>query len=216
MKKKVWAIILISLILLSVLPACTRAASKAPTGKATDTGSLPFPLPGTDNPASVFPINTQTPAAANTASSDFPLPAASQPPATLAPTEPPPLPTPTFVTIATATPGLPATYTIHPGEWPFCIARRFNIDPNAMLEANDLEMEDQPDPGTELKIPPGAGPWPGERQRVAHPAIYTVQEGDTVYSIACDFGDVDPNAIIAANNLTEPYDIAAGQVLQVP
>ena len=44
-----------------------------------------------------------------------------------------------------------------------------------------------------------------------HPDTYTVEAGDTVYSIACFYGDVSPEAIIAVNQLEEPYELTAGQ-----
>jgi LysM repeat protein len=50
----------------------------------------------------------------------------------------------------------------------------------------------------------------------AHPADYTVKAGDTIYSIACDFGDVDPMAIAAANNLQAPYTLKVGDVIRIP
>jgi LysM repeat protein len=40
--------------------------------------------------------------------------------------------------------------------------------------------------------------------------------GDTIYTIACAFGDVDPNAIIVVNGLESPYTLTPGQVLQIP
>jgi LysM repeat protein len=71
-------------------------------------------------------------------------------------------------------------------------------------------------PGTTLQIPQSGNPFPGERALKAHPATYTVQAGDTVYSIACQYGDVDPNNIILANGLNGSGDITAGQTLQIP
>lgn len=50
-------------------------------------------------------------------------------------------------------------------------------------------------------------PGPGQR--------YTVQTGDTVYSIARRFG-VSPQSIQQANNLADPNVIKPGQVLIIP
>jgi LysM repeat protein len=64
---------------------------------------------------------------------------------------------------------------------------------------------------------PATGTWTsGERALKAHPADYTVISGDTINSIACEFGDVDPLAIAAANGLSSPYTLNAGSVIKIP
>jgi LysM repeat protein len=125
----------------------------------------------------------------------------------------------TFPAVPTATPGLPAKYTIHEGETAWCLARRFDIDPADLLEANGLPSDYQAMPNDILKIPTGASPFPGDRALHDHTANmqYTVKSGQTnVYYVACYFGDVDPNAIIVANALKEPYDLTAGRVVTIP
>ncbi|MCL4559443.1 MAG: LysM peptidoglycan-binding domain-containing protein [Chloroflexi bacterium] len=218
MNKK-FGVIFLTILALLVISACERPASKAPFSTATSTGVLPFPLPANESTQIAAVVNTQS-APSDVPSdvpSDIPVVEASQTPVLVIPSPTlAPQPTPTFVVVATATPGLPTTYALHDGEWPYCIARRFNVDPSELLTANDLTMEDKPAAGTELKIPQGANPWPGPRALIEHPSVYTAAEGDTIYSIACDFGDVDPNGIIAANNLKSPYTVTAGQVLQIP
>jgi LysM repeat protein len=66
-----------------------------------------------------------------------------------------------------------------------------------------------------LKIPT-SGSFPGTRALKSHPTTYTVLTGETIYQIACRFGDVDPNVILAANGLTAGTVLTAGQVLQIP
>jgi len=108
----------------------------------------------------------------------------------------------------------PAEYTVQEGEYLFCLARRFDLNPDDLVSLNDVG--DEISPGTILKIPQ-TGTWPvGDRALKAHPTTYTVVSGDTIYSIACDFGDVSPEAIIAANKLEEPYTLTVGQTLQIP
>ncbi|HSQ18248.1 MAG TPA: LysM domain-containing protein, partial [Anaerolineales bacterium] len=63
---------------------------------------------------------------------------------------------------------------------------------------------------------PQTGSWPGDRSLLDHPTNYTVRAGDTIYSIACDFGDVSPDMIILQNALTSPYTLSSGQVLVIP
>jgi LysM repeat protein len=129
----------------------------------------------------------------------------------------------TAVTEAAATtPGViptltkPATYTLQKGEWPICIARRFDVDHTELLTDNNLAMNTTPAEGTVLKIP-ATGSWSyGDRARFEHPTTYTVKADDTVYTVACYFGDVSPEAIIAANSLTTPYTLTAGQTLKIP
>lgn len=110
----------------------------------------------------------------------------------------------------------PAQYTLREGEFPFCIARRFNLDPQELLSLNNLGPSDLLEPGTVLQIPQ-TGTWTGDgRVRNPHPTTHTVQAGETIYSIACFYGDVSPEAIIAVNNLQEPYTLTPGQTLDIP
>lgn len=135
------------------------------------------------------------------------------------PQEPPtvtPEPTKPAVVAPTATPGLPASYTIQKGEFPFCIARRFNVNPSEMLQLSGLSSAQNYPPGTVLKIPQKGSDFPGNRTLRSHPTTYTVQSGDTIYSIACLFGDVDPEAIAFVNGLTAPYKLSAGQTISIP
>ncbi|MBN1665856.1 MAG: LysM peptidoglycan-binding domain-containing protein [Anaerolineales bacterium] len=110
---------------------------------------------------------------------------------------------------------VPDTYTLQAGEYPYCIARRFNINAGTLLSVNGLGPSSMVYPGHVLTIPKDAGPFVGERALRPHGA-YTVQPGDTVYSIACLYGDVDPRAIEAANNLTGVYSLNVGSELIIP
>jgi LysM repeat protein len=121
---------------------------------------------------------------------------------------------------ATAAPtrqsGVPATYTLHEGEHPFCIARRYDIDPVALLNANGLDSDSIISPGMTLTLPQDTGGFPGARKLADHPDTFTVSSSDTIYAIACYYGDVFPADIAQANNLTEPYDLTPGSVLDIP
>ena len=138
---------------------------------------------------------------------------------TQAPTAKPKTPKPTKppVVVATSTPGIPKNYTLHEGEYPYCIARRFNVDQNQLLSLNGLSVDSHPPAGTTLKIPQTGDPFISERALREHPATYTVQEGESVYDIACKFGDVSPESIIAANNIENPdKDLKAGRKIDIP
>jgi len=121
--------------------------------------------------------------------------------------------------VATSTPGFPATYKINEGETVYCLGRRFNINPNDILALNGLGINDDVFPGDVLKIPANGAVFPGDRALHPHTPnlVYAVSAAyNTIYKIACYFGDVDPNRIIAANNLQPPYTLTSGQKLVIP
>jgi LysM repeat protein len=160
--------------------------------------------PPTPVDATVVPGDreTETPAA----------PGAAQPTATPVP---PGAPQATVIVVPTSTPGIPKTYTIQPGEFLFCIARRFDLNPTELMNLNGLTGSFVR-PGTVLQIPQTGNPFPGQRALQPHPTTYIVQQGDNVYSVACAFGDVSPDAIAYANGLTSPFGLTPGQQLIIP
>jgi len=110
----------------------------------------------------------------------------------------------------------PATYTLQPGEFPYCIARRFDVDPDALLSLNGLSSGTIYRPNLSVKIPQ-SGSFPGTRALRNHPATYTVgSASETIYGIACLFGDVDPSAIAQANNISPSAALTSGQQLSIP
>ena len=230
MSKKLWFVVLVAVALVLTLSACQKSASKAPVATPTTAGNLPFPTPLPDDALKNVLAATQTavalakPAGQATSVPATPTTAAQvqQPTAkpnaataTPAPAQPTATAKPAVI-VPTATPGHPATYTLHQGEFPFCIARRYNVSISTLLSLNGLNINSRPAVGTVLKLPADTGWDTGARSLIAHPATYTVKDGDTIYSIACAYGDVDPNALIVANSLQSPYTLTAGQSLQVP
>ncbi|MEW6400748.1 MAG: ABC transporter permease subunit [Chloroflexota bacterium] len=138
------------------------------------------------------------------------------------------LPTPTEI-LATATPTnnptatLPPTstrptiYALHAGEFPFCIARRFDLNPDELLRLNGLVNGQVFFSGMVLDIPQSGMPFPGNRTLQIHPTTYVVARGnETLYSIACLFGDVDPAAIAEANDIPLESRLSVGQQLSIP
>lgn len=122
--------------------------------------------------------------------------------------------------VPTATPipsgSRPASYTLQQGEFPFCIARRFNVDPAELLRLSGLSEGVLYPAGTVLRIPQ-SGSFPGDRMLRNHPATYTVsQTGETVYSVACAFGDVDPALIASNNGISVGATLNVGQTLNIP
>jgi LysM repeat protein len=127
---------------------------------------------------------------------------------------PTPSPTPTLVVVEVDL-VVPETYTLHKGEFPWCLARRFNVDATTLLNTNGLSGS-QYFAGLKLTIPKGGAAFQGERALISHPDTYTVKSGDTVYSIACDYGDVWPEEIAAQNGFTVGDALTAGTTLNIP
>jgi LysM repeat protein len=108
----------------------------------------------------------------------------------------------------------PTEYLLKPGEFPYCIARRFDVDPEELLRINNLSSGEIFYANRTLRIPQ-SGSFPGTRPLRPHPATYPGTAGETIYSIACKFGDVDPGAIASANNLPGTT-LTTSQSLNIP
>jgi len=217
MKKIVLWIALIVILVFS-FAACTRSKSSGPVALPSSTSeSTAFPLMPTSvgNAAA-----TQTAVAlAPHSGGGEPAPTSTMPSAspTSVPTQSPPTFTPTPKPKPPTAPNrVPSTYTLHQGEFPYCLARRFNVNPDTLLAVNGLSRGQWVYPGTTLTIPKNAGPFPYQRALRAHPTTYTVQSGDTFYSIACLFGDVWPEAIAAANGMSVEANLTPGQIIKIP
>ena len=88
-----------------------------------------------------------------------------------------------------------------PGESLDALAARFDLPPEAIIQANHLRPPYRLEPHQELVIPP--------------PATYRVHAGDTVEEISTLLG-VDDAALAQANGLNKPYHMHVGQILRVP
>ncbi len=230
MSKNLYFVLILTLMAVFILGGCERSAA-APSSLPTATlpaESFPGDEAATeDQMALLWAYATQTAMATTpepTVVTETPTPeeiiqTPTETPV-LPPTGMPPTPTYTFFTPAAPTmpvSGRPATYALQPGEFPYCIARRFNVDPGELLALNGLTDGEIYYPGLTLQIPQTGNPWPGERALRPHPATYTVSSSqDTIYRIACYYGDVDPVQIAAVNNLTSPYTLQVGQTLTIP
>lgn len=125
-----------------------------------------------------------------------------------------PSPTPTMVVVEVDL-VVPESYTLKKGEFPWCLARRFNVDATTLLNTNGLSGS-QYFPGLKLTIPTGGAAFQGDRALVSHPATYTVKSGDTFYSIACHYGDVWPEEIAAQNGMSLDDALTSGSTLNIP
>jgi len=230
MRKKLYITLAIILAAMILLAGCQRSATNAPFGTATQQGTRTVPQNvggATQDPmtqlelfasqtamyATGLPTATATPvgqtgttpmASATNTSVVPPAGQATNTPVVVATT-------PVASTVVTR----PTTYTLQNGEYPYCIARRFNVNPDDLLALNGLSTTQLYPPGLTLKIP-STGTFPGPRALHTHPGTYTVVADDTIYGIACYYGDVDPLAIATANKLVAPYKLTVGQTLTIP
>lgn len=221
--KHTFILFVLIVIAVSGLTSCRLPASKGP--KTTSEG---FPAPGgtqaTSSGIDVSSFATQT-AQANpsfvTATAAPPpgtTPGTTQNPESPSATSVPsgPVPTDTQVVYVVATSGPPpATYTLAQGEFPFCIARRFNVDITELLSVNGLTSSSYTYAGQVLKLPQTGHTFVGERALKPHPDYYKIVSGDTLNTIACSYGDVSPDMIALQNNLIEG-NYSPGDVIVIP
>jgi LysM repeat protein len=96
-------------------------------------------------------------------------------------------------------------HIVQAGETLQTIATRYRTTWQAIAAANALANPNQIFVGQRLIIP----------STPAQPRYYTVQRGDTLFSIATRYG-VTIQALSAANNLANPNQIFVGQRLVIP
>mgnify|MGYP001209346052 CR=1 FL=1 len=190
-------------------PEVTIEGFPVPGGEATSSG-IDVSTIATQTAQALSPFVTVTPAPTTQNGSSSPVP----PEATSVPASP--APTDTTIVYVQATPGgLPASYTLQKGEFPYCIARRFNVDINELLSTNGLSSSSYTYAGQVLKIPQTGNPFLGERALKPHPDYYTIKSGDTLNTIACSYGDVSPDMIALQNNLSGG-NYGPGDVIVIP
>ncbi len=115
----------------------------------------------------------------------------------------------------------PGFYTLQAGETPNCIARRYNLNWIQFYSINGINFKNESlfGEGKNL-ILPQKSPWQteihGPRALLPHPAEHAVVAGETLYTIACAYGDVTPEAIAVENGLTSADQVVPGMVLKIP
>jgi LysM repeat protein len=135
------------------------------------------------------------------------------------------------------------SYTVEPGDTAFAIAQKFNVTVEELASANNMTVEEIAalSVGQKLIIPQAAPeqqqpvttttpetgepaatttPEAGEPERTSTPAAgeegtYTVKEGDIPVTIAEQFG-ITVEALLEANDITDPTSLTIGQVLVIP
>ena len=202
--------IVVLIILTLGLTACTRSASTPPpeTDEGLPSGAQSETQATMDAVRSA--ILTQT------------AQALEDPLSTSTPT---PLPTSDPLVSATPDPDQPTAtpeggyleYTVQSGDWIFKIASNFGVDPQAIIDLNELTNPAELEVGMVLKIPTSdtAPPVEGTGTPVEGGTIHVVKSGEWIWSIARLYG-IDPQVIIDANNLASPGTIYPGDELIIP
>lgn len=114
------------------------------------------------------------------------------------------------------------TYTLQAGEDLVCLARRFNISLSQLVSQNNLSSANDAGPGDVITFPRNPSPWStldgyGNRMANRHPVReYTVQSGESLFSIACYFGDIRPEDIASRNGLTYGEPLTPGITIYIP
>jgi LysM repeat protein len=231
-------IIVSTLVLVMIVTsACNQAYSQAPAATFTPASQSLFASPGpTDamDPVEAFATGTALAQLTTTPGGSVPTSPPGVTPQAATATA-----TPVVIANATSTSTLavaqtpqtgptatnippgskPSTYTLQSGEFPYCIARRFNVDPDELLAASGLTsaQANNLSAGKVLTIPQTGNPFPGDRMLHNHPDTYTVDfSSETIYGVACYYGDIDPALIAQANGLSVNATLTAGQKLTIP
>lgn len=99
------------------------------------------------------------------------------------------------------------TYTVKPGDTLYGISNQFGVSVTELAELNGIKGSNL-SVGTVLKIPSKSGTNPNNM------FMYTVQKGDTLYSIARKY-NTTVNDIINLNYLKN-NNLSVGQVIRIP
>lgn len=222
MTTKRYIILIVLVTSMLILSGCKLSASTPPPASETPDSAMSTLEAELGNIATQTAVaggdveSVPTEQASGGESTDGSTTTEAAPPTSPENTQAPPPPTQTPVPVAPVTPGVPETYQLQKGEFPFCIARRYNVNVSELLSINGLATNSIVPVGYTLKIPQTGNTFVGQRALLNHPTNYTVAGGDTIYTVACKFGDVEPMAIAQANNLSSPYTLSAGQVIHIP
>jgi LysM repeat protein len=127
-------------------------------------------------------------------------------------------PQPTSEAPAGASDGEAIYHTVQEGDTLFGIAVEYGTTVDAIVEANELEDPDAVSIGQRLLIPLGEAPAEAPPADSEEPGgdetEYTIQSGDTLLSIAQEFGTT-VEELAELNELEPPYTITAGETLRI-
>lgn len=205
--------------------ACTQQKPNIPTPTLVVLNQTPVLVAstpeGTSAPLGTAPAEAITPEVPTAVETGAPF----QP--TLLPTPTSGVPTAAAQPVATEVPSsggttttggaCPSKYTVKSGDWLYQIARNCGVSPQSIIAANPGVNLSTVYPGQVLNIPGGGAPSSGGTSGGGSPSgrTYVVRSGDTLYSIGVRFG-VSYTAIASLNGIPPPYNVYAGQTLQIP
>ena len=220
----VLAVHVLAFLFIFASPGCSSAPRNIPTPDATaPTGGAVAPAPAAVTYAPT-PVDLGTPAPvalpAGTAGRAEPTRPGSPNAAAIAPARP---------AVDDVTPA--ATYTVARGDSLWSIAKRNNLSVTELARANNLSTGATLKPGQKLIVPgkapaaqdlaTAAAPAPAAKAAETRPAraaeavTHTVQAGESLGTIARKY-QVTVAELAAANTITDPAKIRAGQQLVIP
>lgn len=113
------------------------------------------------------------------------------------------------------------TYTMQKGDFLICLGRRFNVSLGHLMAQNGISSPDELGVGDTVLLPRNPSPWSlmdgyGPQRLILHPTTYITKDGDTLFSIACSFGDVLPEDIAKQNQLVLGEPLQVGLSILIP
>ena len=112
-----------------------------------------------------------------------------------------------------------ASYTVQPGDGLMKIARKTGCSTEAIAAVNGLTLESVIHPGQVLKLPSGAktaiASAPATPQQAPAPKIYTIQDGDTYYSLSRRL-KIPLDELMAANPDAPATRLYTGRKIKLP
>jgi len=103
------------------------------------------------------------------------------------------------------------TYKVQPGDTLYAIARKFNVDAQAIIDRNQLPNPNALSVGQEIVVP-GRAP---EGVQTGEGYIHVVAAGETLFAIAQKYG-VPLDQLAQVNQITNPNALRVGQRLLIP